>query len=169
MRWCLLLWGLGSACAAEAPAPAVTPAAPPEVADIEVASNAAPPEPEPTRAAPRDDEPELRLTASGLGIVEMTVGKGAEARPGQQVTVNYVGRLTDGREFDSTRARGPFEFELGASMVIPGWDEGIEGMRVGGVRKLIIPPALGYGAAGRPPQIPPNAVLEFEVELMEVR
>jgi FKBP-type peptidyl-prolyl cis-trans isomerase len=85
------------------------------------------------------------------------------------VEVHNVGRLTDGSQFDSSRDRGtPFEFELGAGMVIAGWEEGVEGMRVGGLRKLIIPPDLGYGANGRPPVIPPDSILEFEVELLDV-
>lgn len=90
------------------------------------------------------------------------------AKPGRQVSVHYVGMLDDGRIFDASRDRGaPIRFELGAGMVIAGWDEGIAGMRVGGMRRLIIPAHLGYGERGRAP-IPPNAILEFEVELMAV-
>jgi FKBP-type peptidyl-prolyl cis-trans isomerase FkpA len=134
---------------------------------VEVAPAAtapAEPAPEPAPAA----EPDMQLTDSGLGIVDLKIGEGPEARAGMQVTVHYVGKLADGRMFDSSRERGrPFRFELGGGMVIPGWDEGVVGMRVGGLRRLIIPPQLGYGERGQPP-IPPNAILEFEIELLAV-
>jgi FKBP-type peptidyl-prolyl cis-trans isomerase FkpA len=106
---------------------------------------------------------------SGLGILDTTCGDGDEAVAGKTVSVHYVGTLEDGEKFDSSRDRNqPFQFALGSGQVIPGWDEGIEGMKVGGVRELTIPPDLGYGAAGSPPVIPPNATLLFEVELLEV-
>ena len=108
-------------------------------------------------------------TATGLVIEELTVGAGAAAAAGQQVTVHYTGWLTDGTKFDSSKDRGdPFVFPLGARRVIAGWDEGVQGMRVGGLRKLTIPPALGYGARGAGGVIPPNATLVFEVELLGV-
>ena len=108
-------------------------------------------------------------TASGLIIEELTVGTGAEAAAGQYVSVHYTGWLTDGTKFDSSKDRGdPFAFPLGAGHVIKGWDEGVEGMKVGGTRKLTIPPALGYGARGAGGVIPPNATLVFEVELLGV-
>jgi FKBP-type peptidyl-prolyl cis-trans isomerase FkpA len=112
-------------------------------------------------------------TASGLIIDDMVVGTGATAAAGQQVTVHYTGWLLfggeKGRKFDSSKDRGdPFEFPLGAGHVIKGWDEGVQGMKVGGSRKLTIPPALGYGARGAGGVIPPNATLIFEVELLEV-
>lgn len=107
---------------------------------------------------------------AGLGIDDIKVGTGAEARAGSSVTVHYVGTLTDGSKFDSSRDRGRgFEFPLGAGKVIKGWDQGVAGMRVGGIRKLTIPAELGYGARGFPPVIPPNATLVFEVELLDVR
>ena len=97
-------------------------------------------------------------------------GDGAEAKPGQSVTVHYVGTLTDGSKFDSSRDRGQgFTFKLGAGQVIRGWDQGVAGMKVGGIRKLTIPPELGYGARGYPPVIPPNSTLVFEVELLGVK
>ena len=108
-------------------------------------------------------------TASGLQIEELTVGSGDEATAGRHVTVHYTGWLTDGTKFDSSKDRhDPFDFPLGARHVIAGWDEGVQGMKVGGVRKLTIPPQLGYGARGAGGVIPPNATLVFEVELLEV-
>ena len=108
-------------------------------------------------------------TASGLIIEEVSLGTGDTAASGQDVTVHYTGWLTDGKKFDSSKDRDdPFEFALGARQVIAGWDEGVQGMKVGGVRKLTIPPALGYGARGAGGVIPPNATLVFEVELLGV-
>ncbi len=108
-------------------------------------------------------------TPSGLIIEELTVGEGSVAQAGQSVTVHYTGWLTDGTKFDSSKDRNdPFEFPLGARRVIAGWDEGVQGMKVGGRRKLTIPPELGYGARGAGRVIPPNSTLLFEVELLAV-
>lgn len=116
------------------------------------------------------NEDELTRTASGLRYQDLTVGSGAEARAGDSVSVHYTGWLTDGSRFDSSRDRGaPFTFQLGAGRVIPGWDEGVAGMKVGGSRKLVIPADLGYGARGAPPVIPPNSTLVFDVQLLEIR
>jgi FKBP-type peptidyl-prolyl cis-trans isomerase FkpA len=108
-------------------------------------------------------------TPTGLIIEEITVGDGDEATAGQNVTVHYTGWLTDGKKFDSSKDRDdPFEFPLGGGRVIKGWDEGVQGMKVGGTRKLTIPPNLGYGVRGAGGVIPPNATLVFEVELLGV-
>jgi FKBP-type peptidyl-prolyl cis-trans isomerase FkpA len=108
-------------------------------------------------------------TPSGLQYEDITVGSGgAPAQGGHTVTVHYTGWLTDGTKFDSSKDRNdPFQFTLGAREVIAGWDEGVQGMQVGGVRKLTIPPSLGYGARGAGRVIPPNATLVFEVELLQ--
>lgn len=103
----------------------------------------------------------------GLKIEDQVVGNGAEAAAGHTVQVHYTGTLTDGSKFDSSHDRNqPFSFKLGAGQVIKGWEQGIVGMKIGGKRKLEIPPELGYGANGFPPVIPPNSTLIFEVELL---
>ncbi|MFN6961947.1 MAG: FKBP-type peptidyl-prolyl cis-trans isomerase [Rhodocyclaceae bacterium] len=111
----------------------------------------------------------MNTPASGLIIEDLVTGNGEEAVAGKYVTVHYTGWLSDGRKFDSSRDRDePFEFSLGAGHVIRGWDEGVAGMKVGGTRRLTIPPQLGYGARGAGGVIPPNATLVFEVELLGV-
>ena len=111
----------------------------------------------------------MTKSASGLYIQDLTVGTGDEATSGATVTVHYEGWLSSGTKFDSSRDRDePFSFLLGAGRVIRGWDEGVAGMRVGGIRKLVIPPALGYGVGGSLPTIPGNATLVFDIELLEV-
>ena len=114
-------------------------------------------------------EPEMITTPSGLQYQDIVVGTGTEAKAGNKVKVHYVGTLTDGTKFDSSVDRGqPFDFDLGEGRVIKGWDEGVAGMKVGGKRKLVIPPELGYGgrAIGK---IPSNSILIFEVELLDVK
>ncbi len=108
-------------------------------------------------------------TESGLIIEDSVFGTGATAKAGQHVEVHYTGWLTDGTKFDSSKDRNePFVFGLGRGMVIRGWDEGVQGMKVGGTRKLTIPPELGYGRRGAGGVIPPNATLVFEVELLNI-
>jgi FKBP-type peptidyl-prolyl cis-trans isomerase FkpA len=113
----------------------------------------------------------MNTTPSGLQYIDHVVGEGDTAAAGQHVTVHYTGWLYDngeqGAKFDSSRDRNdPFDFPLGAGMVIKGWDEGVQGMKIGGQRTLIIPPDLGYGARGAGGVIPPNATLKFDVELL---
>jgi peptidylprolyl isomerase len=105
-----------------------------------------------------------------LEVKELHEGEGAEAKSGKKVTVQYVGvNYKNGEEFDSSWSRNePFSFTLGAGEVIPGWDQGVEGMKVGGRRELIIPPELAYGEAGAPPAIGPNETLVFVIDLLEV-
>ena len=117
----------------------------------------------PTPAATESGSP------AALESTDEVVGTGAEAVAGKTVSVNYTGTLTDGTKFDSSYDRNqPFEFELGAGRVIKGWDQGVAGMKVGGKRKLVIPPSLGYGAQANG-KIPANSTLVFEVELLDVK
>lgn len=130
--------------------------------------------PEPTNAPADDDPPApgrsaIRSTPSGLQVEELALGSGVMAEPGKRVRLHYVGTLEDGTVFDSTRERGtPFEAELGKGHLIKGFEEGVAGMKVGGLRRLTIPPELGYGDRATA-KIPANATLIFEVELLEVR
>jgi FKBP-type peptidyl-prolyl cis-trans isomerase FkpA len=117
-----------------------------------------------------EPEPAFRELPNGLEIQDRAAGEGAEARAGATVDVHYTGWLADGTRFDSSRDRGkPLAFRLGAGMVIRGWDEGIAGMRVGGVRRLRVPPELGYGERGSPGVVPGGATLVFEIELVGLR
>jgi FKBP-type peptidyl-prolyl cis-trans isomerase len=116
-----------------------------------------------------EKERKVVTTESGLKYEDLEEGQGAEAKSGDRVQVHYTGWLKDGKKFDSSKDRDqPFPFNLGKGEVIKGWDEGVAGMKVGGKRKLIIPYDLAYGKRGRPPVIPPEAELTFEVELLDI-
>ncbi len=129
---------------------------------------AAPEKPAPEPAGP--EKPAVQADVTKLEITDLVVGTGAVAETGKTVTVHYRGTLTNGKEFDASRRHGrPFAFPLGAGKVIRGWDEGVKGMKVGGKRKLVIPPNMGYGEDGAGDDIPPNATLVFEVELLDVK
>jgi FKBP-type peptidyl-prolyl cis-trans isomerase FkpA len=115
-------------------------------------------------------EEAMVTSGSGLQYVDLVAGSGREAHAGETAVVHYTGTLTDGTKFDSSKDRNaPFSFRLGAGQVIKGWDEGVEGMKIGGIRKLVIPPQLGYGSRGAGSVIPPHATLNFEVELLDLR
>lgn len=110
---------------------------------------------------------EMEARPTGLYVQDIVVGDGSRADSGDVATVHYTGWLPTGTEFDSSREGDPFEFALGYGRVVAGWDQGVVGMRVGGRRKLVVPPGLGYGDAGRGP-IPANSTLVFDVELLDV-
>jgi len=113
---------------------------------------------------------EKQITPSGLGYIDVAIGTGASPKTGDKVTVHYTGFLTNGTKFDSSVDRGqPFSFTIGLGQVIKGWDEGVMSMKVGGKRKLVIPPQLGYGSRGAGGVIPPNAELVFDVELLGIK
>jgi peptidylprolyl isomerase/FKBP-type peptidyl-prolyl cis-trans isomerase FkpA len=172
---------LGTACSqSEAPkqdqaaapqsAPAATTSQPATATATQSAADAVSPPPigapiQPITAAPTQPG----ATVTELQKEDSKIGTGAEAVTGKSVSVHYTGWLTDGTKFDSSKDRGqPFSFQIGAGQVIKGWDQGVVGMKVGGIRKLTIPPELGYGARGAGGVIPPNATLVFEVELLGV-
>jgi peptidylprolyl isomerase len=131
-------------------------------------------EPDEPATAERQDKPEVEIPAGDppeeLVIEDLEEGEGAEAQAGDQLTVDYVGVLYDGGdEFDESFSNPePFQFALGQGGVIPGWDEGLEGMKVGGRRQLVIPPDQAYGSQGRPPEIPPDSTLVFVIDLLAI-
>jgi peptidylprolyl isomerase len=137
---------------------------------IPVTGSAVPATAPPGARAKAGPTPKTVTTRSGLKYVDLVIGKGPMPKVGQAISVLYTGRLTNGRIFDSTSNRNnePFETPIGVGQVIKGWDEGMLGMRVGGKRRLTIPPALGYGAEAQGP-IPPNSTLIFDVELVGVK
>ena len=139
--------------------PAASPEKAPEIEKVEA-----------NKAEEEKLESKEITTASGLKYVEVKIGEGALPQAGQTVIVHYTGTLLDGKKFDSSVDRGqPFTFPIGQGRVIKGWDEGLSTMKIGGKRKLIIPPELGYGARGAGDVIPPNATLLFDVELLGVK
>jgi len=145
--------------------PVPVASASPRVAQVIGSGTAQPPPPAtapslPALPAPGDEH---------MAVMTLKPGTGAVAKDGDRVSVHYVGTLTDGKKFDSSRDRNqPFTFNLGKGQVIKGWDQGVAGMKVGETRKLTIPPSMAYGAGGRPPIIPPNSTLVFEVELIAI-
>ncbi len=152
----------GAGCRDRVPEPASMTAEPTPT----TAAASAAPEPTPDPAPSASAAP----AASSLIKKDVKVGKGKAAKRGDTVSVHYVGTLMDGTKFDSSRDRNePFEFTLGEGHVIKGWDEGVVGMKVGGIRELTIPPDLAYGARGAPPKIAPGATLKFEIELLEIK
>jgi FKBP-type peptidyl-prolyl cis-trans isomerase len=123
-----------------------------------------------SNASAGEKKEKIITTDSGLKYVDIKEGSGEAAKKGDTVDVHYTGWLKDGKKFDSSKDRNrAFSFTLGAGRVIKGWDEGVQGMKVGGVRKLIIPPDLAYGKRGAGNVIPPDAELTFEVELLKIR
>ncbi len=130
-------------------------------------------EAKPVQATVQSDEKQgekVVTTQSGLQYVDMVPGSGDSPVSGRRVTVHYTGWLTNGKKFDSSVDRNePFTFVIGTGQVIPGWDEGVMGMKIGGKRKLIVPPQLGYGASGAGSDIPPNSTLVFEVILLDIK
>lgn len=163
-----------AACALALAACAGDDAAPGDAAQdslaVDTAAAAAPAAPVADEFTPVDTS-QMQKTASGLFIQDLHEGTGAAVAAGQTAVVHYTGWLTDGTKFDSSRDRGePYPVEnVGQASVIMGWNEGLQGMKVGGHRKLVISPALGYGEPGMPPVIPPNATLVFAIELIEIR
>jgi FKBP-type peptidyl-prolyl cis-trans isomerase len=135
------------------------------------AANAASNAPAKTAAPAPTAPPAPAKPEPPLGIKDIAVGKGAEAKSGDTVRVHYIGTLENGEKFDASKDHGNegFTFKVGVGQVIKGWDQGVPGMKVGGKRKLTIPGSMAYGERGAPPKIPPNATLLFEVELLEVK
>jgi FKBP-type peptidyl-prolyl cis-trans isomerase len=147
-----------------------TPSATPSDQAAQTDPSAQPQQTAPPTTAPEDYVPGKVAAVTKLKTKDLKVGTGAEAKTGTLATVHYTGWLTDGTKFDSSRDSGqPFQFTIGEHRVIPGWEEGVAGMKVGGKRVLIIPPDKGYGPQGSPPVIPPNATLVFAVELLDAQ
>ena len=127
------------------------------------------PAPAPKTGTTHPKPAKMTTTPSGLQYLDLVVGKGPLPKEGHSVVVNYTGTFTNGKVFDTSEGKQPFEFKLGRGEVIKGWDEGVASMRVGGKRKLVIPPDLAYGSRGYPGVIPPNSTLTFVVELLQIK
>ena len=140
-----------------------------EVAKKEVAKNEDSKKAEAKKDEPKSEPSKVRKLPSGLIMEDVIVGTGPKAKAGKKVSVRYVGKLANGKTFDSNTKGAPFSFKLGKGEVIKGWDLGVQGMSVGGTRKLTIPAPLGYGSKGAAPDIPKNAELHFEVKLLQVK
>jgi peptidylprolyl isomerase/FKBP-type peptidyl-prolyl cis-trans isomerase FkpA len=159
-----MLWALAAVCSTLGGCDEKVPE--PEAPAAPAASEA----PAEASAAPADSALEAEEEVTKLLQEDVKQGSGPAAKKGDTVAVHYTGTLLDGTKFDSSRDRDkPFEFRLGAGGVIKGWDQGVVGMKKGGVRKLTIPADLAYGKRGSPPKIPPNAPLKFEIELIEIK
>lgn len=163
---------LAGACTPQNP-PADTTTAPPPPAPVETVTPPPAGDAGSPQVARMDGPPpagDQKTLPQGVKYTVLKPGQGEKARKSQTVQVHYTGWLTNGREFDSSRGRGePFEFNLGTGQVIPGWDNGVEGMQIGEQRRLEIPPEQGYGSRGAGGVIPPDATLIFEVELLDIR
>jgi FKBP-type peptidyl-prolyl cis-trans isomerase len=159
-------FALAGCAGASSPAP-TTPETPAVTQETTPAATTVPPAEAPAApTAPAKSKPFAPVKK--LVIKDSVVGKGAAAKSGDSVTVNYTGWLPDGTQFDSSVGKQPFVFALGTGYVIPGWDKGVVGMKVGGKRVLYIPGDLAYGPQGSPPIIPPNATLKFEIEMLGI-
>jgi peptidylprolyl isomerase len=156
--------GCGGGKTAAIPGGGDSASTPPATAPSTASTPAAPASPKPTIAKPKGPAPKT------LKVIDLKQGTGPAAKSGDQLTVNYVGVVyKTGKQFDASYDSGqPFPFQLGGGQVIPGWDKGVAGMKVGGRRQLIIPPALAYGPQGSPPKIPPNAALIFDIDLLKI-
>jgi FKBP-type peptidyl-prolyl cis-trans isomerase FkpA len=144
------------------------PELPPEPAPVTPSASAAPAPSLAKPAASARPSPSEKRKQATLEKIELKIGTGPAAKDGDRVTVAYIGRLMSAKEFGTRSKHDPFTFTIGSAKVIQGWNEGIAGMRVGGQRRLVIPANLAYGAAGKPPRIPPNAPLWYDVDLLKI-
>lgn len=168
-HFAIMLLVCAAAFAQDATTPKSTPQSAPKSTPKATAKSASKTTPKAAAKTEPKKESKIVTLPSGLKYEELKEGTGPEAENGQTVSVDYTGWLLSLTQFDSSKGKRPYSFVLGTGSVIQGWHDGIKGMKVGGKRKLIIPPDLAYGAAGRPPVIPANSTLIFEVELMAIK